>query len=46
MLGKNESAVMDVVVEPATQRKTRPAERVRLAEDAPASSAGNSGDRI
>ena len=34
MLGKNESAVMDVVVEPATQRKTRPAERVRLAEDA------------
>jgi len=32
MLGKNESAAMDVV-KPATQRKTRPAERVRLAED-------------
>ena len=33
MLVKNENAVMGVAVKPATKRKTRPAERVRLAED-------------
>src|SRR5215468_8588821 len=33
MLVKNENAVMGVAVKPATMRKTRPAERVRLAED-------------
>jgi hypothetical protein len=33
MLVENENAVMGVVVKPATGRKTRPAERVRLAED-------------
>src|SRR5438445_873128 len=33
MLVRNENAVMGVAVKPATKRKTRPAERVRLAED-------------
>src|SRR5207244_850602 len=33
MLVKNENAVMGVAVKPATKRRTRPAERVRLAED-------------
>ena len=33
MLVKNENAVTDVALKPATQRATRPAERVRLAGD-------------
>ena len=45
MLVKNENAAMGVVAEPATKRKTRLAERVRLAEKHAASSAGSSGDR-